>query len=396
MTAPLKTQCPSCHLCFNIPSALLKVLDQASTEVRCGNCQHVFLVNDHLVVSADNVPAQSSTNLQQLKTASTSRKPLNDSLLANENRNPPEFNPFDQMTSNTSLALDTTPQKPSKSSATTQSYSDSPAASDDSNNINHATSHIDSHPISPNDSFLYEHFNKHTTYQVDDSSLSSNTSSNHWLEDLLKEQNARTENNESTIEAIDRLSSSNFAEQSHLTQHHLQQQSLNRFKPRLSPTLMLTDLAVDSVLWAIGCIVLVLLLFAQYVIFNLNTLMKNPVYAERLQAVCAVAICSLPLADIEAFSVSKPLHRASRLKTADKFSDIQANLLNQSQQTQILPNLKVTIYQDERVIGEFIALPEDYLLSYQSEIAADYSKPFMFTIPIVNNKISKVIIDPIY
>ena len=50
MTTPIKTQCPHCHAIFNIKKTQL---DQKTANVCCEHCQHSFLVNNNLIVTAD-------------------------------------------------------------------------------------------------------------------------------------------------------------------------------------------------------------------------------------------------------------------------------------------------------------------------------------------------------
>lgn len=142
--------------------------------------------------------------------------------------------------------------------------------------------------------------------------------------------------------------------------------------------------------------VLALLLFAQYVIFNLENLVKNPVYAERLQAICSIAACSLPSADLNALSIVNTNHRSSLVNDASTFSDVSATLNNQSAKAQLYPNLKVSVYSANSMIGEFIATPEEYLLSKQNYLAADSARQLLFTIPVADTKIREITINPLY
>jgi len=81
---------------------------------------------------------------------------------------------------------------------------------------------------------------------------------------------------------------------------------------------------------------------------------------------------------------------------ANTFTDIAASLENKSTKSQLLPSIKVSIYDNSALIGEFIALPKDYLASKQNLLLAEQNKSFMFTVPITTNQISKVTINPIY
>lgn len=58
--------------------------------------------------------------------------------------------------------------------------------------------------------------------------------------------------------------------------------------------------------------------------------------------------------------------------------------------------MKVSVYGTDALIGEFIAAPQDYLLSTQSQLGATSRKQLLFTIPVANAQIDKVNAEPIY
>lgn len=273
--------------------------------------------------------------------------------------------------------------------------------------------------------------NEHLIVSVHDDSLAgaaklenSTLSDNNWLEELLSKHSSSSIGNlnrdkkpghtqaqafdnsasESTIESTalstkPQLLSSNKADRT-LSDDYLYQRSRQRNLAQ-NEELRLNQYddgpqSVAMLLWSAGCLVLILSLFAQYIIFNLNTLIKNPDHAARLEAVCVIAACRLPSADLDAFAISDLTFRASKIKAANAFSDVQATLSNQSAQTQLVPSLKVSIYGSEALVGEFIAMPNDYLMAHQSQLSANYSQSFMLTIPLTPQQIDRIIIEPIY
>ena len=139
-----------------------------------------------------------------------------------------------------------------------------------------------------------------------------------------------------------------------------------------------------------------MLLFAQYIIFNLNHLVKNPSHAERLQTICSMVACSLPSADLKALGVSDISYQSSRVNLASGFSDISAAISNQSSQAQLYPHIKVSVYGSNLLIGEFIAAPDQYLVGKQSQLAANSRKQLLFTVPVSQSQITQVAISPIY
>lgn len=154
--------------------------------------------------------------------------------------------------------------------------------------------------------------------------------------------------------------------------------------------------SIATGLWLAGCLVLTLLLGAQYVIFNLDNLVKNPAHAARLQSFCSALACSLPSADISTLKVNNISYVASKVNTLPGFSDIRANLSNQNPQAQLLPNLKVSVYGSNALIGEFIATPDKYVLSTEYQINAEQAKPVMFTVKVPVNQIRNIKVEPIY
>ncbi|MDE0492274.1 DUF3426 domain-containing protein, partial [Psychrobacter sp. A3] len=54
MTTPIKTQCPHCHACFKVKQTQL---NKVNATVNCEQCHQSFLVNQHLIVTADTAPS---------------------------------------------------------------------------------------------------------------------------------------------------------------------------------------------------------------------------------------------------------------------------------------------------------------------------------------------------
>lgn len=321
MTTLIKTQCPSCQVHFDLNAELPELLHRPNTQMCCAHCQHLFLVNEHLVVSThDDLSANSAKaddqKLVEDSSSSANSQPSDNAWLEELlSRHHEQNHPFSQVETD-DKAFEQEPKEPSTPALLTKP------------------------PLSSS-----------------------------------KADRILSEENLSQFSSSRRMANN-------------QQRRLSHYED--GPQ------SVALLLWIAGCLVLILSLFAQYIVFNLNTLIKNPDYAARLETVCLIAACSLPSADLEAFVISDLQFRASKVKAADTFSDIQATLSNQSTQTQLLPSLKVSIYDSEALIGEFIAMPEDYLIARQSQLSAGYSQAFMFTTPLSSQQISKITIEAIY
>ena len=416
MTTPIKTQCPHCHACFKVKQTQL---NKVNTTVSCDHCQQSFLVNKHLIVTTDTPntsPTQTditttftpdtgvaqpsnthhkvqkrSSNAKSLLSKPATKKCSSDQLIhddlihddmdIDEPADPIlEYDSLDSMeawltqASNASRAASTPSNMPSKKS------------------VKNSRSSVNPTPSAP----LTE---PSSSAQVALSSAAANdihasvdeAADNAWLEALLKEQNksAETPQDDTDLSQLLLDMGVSLKDEDGSADARARQAQASTAPPS-------ENYSVASVLWSLGCLVLALLLFAQYVIFNLETLVKDPVYAQRLHALCSIAACSLPNADLGALTVTDLNHQPSQIKVTGAFSDVSATLHNQSTKAQLYPNIKVSVYGTNNLIGEFIAAPNDYLLSKQNQLAADSGRQLLFTIPVANTNIREVTATPLY
>lgn len=409
MTTPIKTQCPHCHTIFNIKNTQL---NKKTATVCCEHCQQMFLVNNHLIVTADVVSGHKLTDLEtfskldrQITVTSTPKRhatlvtasPEDADLLIHDDMihddmdiEAPadknlEYDSLDSMDAWLTQATDNnTNPKDISSENTAKTYSNVPI--DLFEETANTTKHTNASPSSAEvalSSAMANHIHAHIDDNADES----------WLEKLLKEQNPSedTPTNDTDLSQLLLSMGVDFEKED-----RSKAAQANRLQAQAKFSPALTRRSAASLLWIFGCLLLTLLLFAQYVIFNLNNLVKNPVYAERLQKICTMAACSLPRAELTSLTISDAQYRASQISSAADSSDISATLNNQSSQTQLYPHIKVSLYGANALIGEFIASPDEYLVSTQSQLAANGRKQLLFTVPINHHQISKVAINPIY
>ena len=436
MTTPIKTQCPHCHAIFNINKTQL---DQKTATVCCEHCQQSFLVNNNLIVTAAteqktddivvenktaavstsniSIDKQNSTVSPESKTISKpniTSKPAEADILIHDNMLDDGL--MDDELIHDDIDIEDFEEQDleygsldSMDAWLTQATVNNPTAIKDKN-IHSAknnsktldkSSHLFVNPVE-NASLVKTSLNEDSSaaHVALSSSAANDIHANiddnadeSWLEKLLKEQNQSEDTTRDQTDLSELLASMGVSikDEDHTNALRIKQQQA---QDKFSPTPARRSIA--SLLWTLGCLVLILLLFAQYVIFNLDDLVKNPAHAERLQKVCAIAACSLPSANLAALSTNDTKHQPSRIKTASSFSDISITLNNQSAQAQLLPHVKVSVYGDNALIGAFIAAPEDYLLSAQSQLGASSRKQLLFTVPVANAQISKVSVEPIY
>ena len=394
MTTPIQTQCPHCKNCLKIQQ---DQLNKDNATVICDQCHQSFLVNKHLVVNPDVSRISSSP----VETATTQKKdmstPHNHSAQTSKinNKNSSDSTksalkkpPSKKISSDILIHDDMDTDEPDDTSLEYDSLDSMDAWLDQINETNHASVASDEP--------------SNTTSKTTSKSISSavsndihanidDTTDNSWLEKLLKDQNK----NQDILQDDTDLSQLLLDMGVPLKDEDKSiDERVRKSQEQFIPTPRKRSAA--SLLWILGCLVLALLLFAQYVIFNLETLVKNPAHAEKLQAICSAISCSLPSADINALTLTNANHRSSKIKMTGKFSDISATLNNQSASTQLYPNVKVSVYGSNELIGEFIATPADYLLSKQSQLAADSNRQILFTIPVANTQIRDVSISALY
>ncbi|MEN6670736.1 DUF3426 domain-containing protein [Psychrobacter sp. B38] len=392
MTTPIETQCPHCKACFSVQQTQL---NKVSAVANCDHCQQRFLVNQHLIVTPDT-----STTQPHITTDSRPHKKeknkLSNTKASQHKASTKEF-PADALIHDDLIYDDMDIDEPSESILEYDSLDSMDAWLDQAHKPSRPP--VNGRSKTPNRDSLSS-IKSSATIATSAPLLSSvaandihasidNHTNNSWLEKLLKEQNEQEDETSSSIN----INSTAVPHQS------TNKASKARIRTPQAPekfSVSPESQSIASILWALGCLVLALLLFAQYVIFNLENLVKNPVYAERLQAVCSVAVCSLPSANIDAFTIANTKHKSSAVNTTDNFSDISALLTNQSDKAQLYPNVQVSVYGADGLVGEFIAEPTDYLLGKQSQLTANGSRRLLFTIPIANKEIREVVVTPLY
>jgi len=420
MTTPIKTQCPQCQACYSVKQTQL---NQVNATINCDRCQQNFLVNKHLVVNSEviqkptpqkNIPAQQKAQTQPISneqkatasskqhkpqnapnslTPSTDNKKSSDTLIYDglihddmdidePEEDVQEYDSLDSMdawltqASNTSSSAVTT-EKPKTPLSKETDKSSNPSIKKSSTNTILASS-------SARDML--------SSAAANDIHANVESTDNHsWLKKLLEEQNQPEETPSDDTDLSQLLSDMGVPIKD---EDPAADERLRKTQLPFAPTP--TTRSIASLLWILGCLVLALLLAAQYVIFNLENLVKNPAYAQRLQSICSFAACSLPSADLSALTISNTSHRSSQIKTTGTFSDIGATLSNGSMQAQLYPNIQISVYGRDELIGEFIAAPSDYLLGKQSQLTANTDRQLLFTIPMANAQIRDITMTPLY
>ncbi len=408
MTTPMKTQCPHCQACFKVQQ---NQLNKANATINCTQCQKSFSVNQHLIVTPDTSNSFSSQHNTATAHHETQSKLSNRPESSTNSRNQAsnisntaksslhKKRSADILIHDDLIYDDMDIDEPEDSiveydsldsmDAWLTQVSDTNAATTTDNATN-TLSKTNTDRIATEHSSMTQEVLSSTAANDIHASI-NDTADDSWLETLLEEQNKREAKSVDSTDLSQLLIDMGVPlreEENSVTGR------ANKAQAQFAPTA--TTHSIASILWILGCLVLALLLAAQYVMFNLETLVKNPANAQRLQTVCSIAACSLPSADLTALTITNPSHRSSQIKTTGTFSDISAILNNQSTKAQLYPNIKVSVYGTDNLIGEFIAAPNDYLLGKPSQLAASNNRQLLFTIPVDNAQIREITMTPLY
>lgn len=393
MTDRHYTQCPQCHTKFLVPE---KQLNNPNAQARCGRCSAKFFVNQHLVAPEE---PDLSLSLEADAPASTPKTntdfDFDDFSLQRESANMPNVSDKDQgisidLDDDIGLIQDDMLEDAKESQA------------DDSNS--------DLKDLSVDDlsHLIAEEFNQIHKKPVEETKNPDEDSA--WLEGLLSDEpqvstKPQAESVSSSSPKVDDLSNllSDYGAGTAAPVDHTPKDYLDKINSRLpqSPTAqqMATKQSPFAVIfWSLGCLLLLVLMVAQYTIFNLDTLIKEQKYMGQLDTICSLASCSLPSADINAFKIVNTSFKESRDPNFFNQTDILAGLENQStSDAQLYPNLKVSVYQQGGgLLGEFVATPEEYLATPQRLLGKGQVQYFMFVVDVPVEKIERVSIAPFY
>lgn len=372
----LKTQCPICDALFVLPE---KALDNPLAKARCKHCQSIFLVNEHIYQaesdsSVETVLEDTSNQVTLAKTDKVASVANVRPIFSKDGSN--EVDEYGL--GDVDWRSDATPATRHPDSR----YSDSNQAKHAINKDAYDAANADADAA-----WLDELLDEELPVVTDTDPMSAGVDDNSAredleagdLKDLLSEFGVESVT-PATVTREEVLAKMNARlENDRATQRHI---------PGPSP--------MAKLFWIIGCLALALLLFAQYVIFNVDNLVKDPANASKLAKVCELANCSLPGANLQVLALSHIKHRPSQVNAQATHSDIMAAIINQSDVEQLYPNLKVSIYDDQGLIGDFVAGPEDYLTPPQRMIIGQQAKLIMFTVPVKDAKIDRIDISTFY
>lgn len=353
-----QTKCPSCHATYPMPSAKL---GDPNAKAKCGRCQQVFLLNEHLVLPED-AHKKKGINLDALNINAEATPPPAPKPKKREKPVPTGDVIFDDMDGEGDDA-----DKDVK-----VSFSDREL----DNFLNN-----DVHIQQPMASTLDEQKS-----QQDDES---------WVKDLLDDSkpSAPTQNSQHR---------NYMSEPSGMDFDNIipaappppkKTVALHRILADKDPTAQ--ELAsrrpfMFQFMWLLGCVFLVGVLVLQYVFFNINTIAKNPTHASLLNSVCAIAKCTIPKPDLSALVIT------SDHNSKDFTTNIVISIQNKGDVPILFPSLVVTVKDvNGKLLGDFVTTKYDYVAESQSSILSGQTKRLMLTVNTVKF-VSTVDVKPFY
>ena len=150
-----------------------------------------------------------------------------------------------------------------------------------------------------------------------------------------------------------------------------------------------------GIVWGLGSLLLIFLLAAQYIIFNINTLITSTTNAALLSTIChKIPACQLPLANTELIDVQM-LALAHSSKQAGQ-TDVVFTLTNTTDNNIIYPSVKVSLRSGNTILAQTLLTPTDYLEAGNNYLMPHQIKPIKLRIDFPKTKVQAANIELVY
>lgn len=149
------------------------------------------------------------------------------------------------------------------------------------------------------------------------------------------------------------------------------------------------------IIWGLGSLLLVFLLAAQYIIFNIDTLITSKANAPVLSNIChKIPACQLPIADTGLIDVQM-LALAHSSKQAGQ-TDLVFTLTNTTDNNIVYPSVKVSLRSGNTILAQTLLTPTDYLEAGNNYLMPHQIKPVKLRIDFPKTKVQAANIELIY
>lgn len=150
-----------------------------------------------------------------------------------------------------------------------------------------------------------------------------------------------------------------------------------------------------GIVWGLGSLLLIFVLAAQYIIFNINTLITSKTNAALLSTIChKIPACQLPLADTELIDLQM-LKLAHSSKQAGQ-TDMIFTLTNTTDNNIIYPSVKVSLRSGNTILAQTLLTPSHYLEAGNNYLMPHQIKPIKLRIDFPKTKVQAANIELIY
>lgn len=150
-----------------------------------------------------------------------------------------------------------------------------------------------------------------------------------------------------------------------------------------------------GIAWGLGSLLLIFVLAAQYIIFNIKTLITLKTNAAVLSTIChKIPACQLPLADTELIDVQM-LKLAHSSKQAGQ-TDMIFTLTNTTGNNIIYPSVKVSLRSGNTILAQTLLTPSHYLEAGNNYLMPHQIKPIKLRIDFPKTKVQAANIELVY
>nr|WP_309575669.1 DUF3426 domain-containing protein [Moraxella osloensis] len=149
------------------------------------------------------------------------------------------------------------------------------------------------------------------------------------------------------------------------------------------------------IIWGLGSLLLIFVLAAQYIIFNINTLITSKTNAAVLSTIChKIPACQLPLADTKLIDVQM-LKLAQSSKQAGQ-TDVVFTLTNTTDNNIIYPSVKVSLRSGNTILAQTLLTPSHYLEAGNNYLMPHQIKPIKLRIDFPKAPVQAANIELVY
>ena len=150
-----------------------------------------------------------------------------------------------------------------------------------------------------------------------------------------------------------------------------------------------------DIVWGLGSLLLIFVLAAQYIIFNIDTLITSTTNAALLSTIChKIPACQLPIADTGLIDVQM-LALAHSSKQAGQ-TDVVFTLTNTTDNNIIYPSVKVSLRSGNTILAQTLLTPSHYLEAGNNYLMPHQIKPVKLRIDFPKTKVQAANIELVY